>query len=158
MSGELHSLSHCSTLWTCSKSETSRVARYWGIDESRTGFEDGVGAGGSCLPGVGLSLGDIYATRACVVHDAQPLRHARRFLASGNPQPLGESQPNRLHSVVQLRSRRCYGHTGVAQHDLTRRTGRCGCSRGDRRSLDGARANKSDCGARLAPGPSLASS
>src|ERR1022692_1292171 len=84
LSGELQSLSHCSTPWTCSKSETGLHGIREGIHESRTGFEDRVGASGGSLPGVGLSLDHIHATRACVVHDAQPLRHARRFLASGN--------------------------------------------------------------------------
>ena len=53
-----------------------------GIHESRTGFEDRVGAGGIALFRFSLPLGDVYATRACVVYDAQPLRHARRLLAS----------------------------------------------------------------------------
>jgi hypothetical protein len=74
-----------------------------GIHESRTGFEDRVGAGGTALFGSGLPFGYIYATRACIVYDAKPLRHARSFLASGNPKPVGESQPDRLHSMVQLR-------------------------------------------------------
>src|SRR5260370_40660352 len=94
LTAELHSLSHCSTAWTCSKSKTSGVGRYsGGIHESRTGFEDRGGAGGIALLGFSFSLGDVYATRACVLYDAQPLRHARRVLAFSNPQPVAGSQP-----------------------------------------------------------------
>src|ERR1700739_3560214 len=69
---ELHFLTHCSTALTRSKSETSRVARHsGGLYESRTGFEDCVSGGRVALPGFSLSLGDIHATRACVVFDAR---------------------------------------------------------------------------------------
>jgi hypothetical protein len=73
------------------------------------------------------------------------------FLAAGNPQSVGESQCNRLHRVVQLRSRRSDGHTSIAQHGRTWRTDWCGGSRGDRRSIDCSRANQSKCGVRLSP-------
>ncbi len=43
------------------------------------------------------------------------------------------------------------GTQALAQHGRTRRTDRGGCSRGDRRRLDCARANRSKCGVRLAP-------
>lgn len=148
----LHSLSQCSTAWAGSKSDTSRVALYpGGLHESRTGFEDRVSAGGTALLGFSFSLGDVYATRACVIYDAQPLRHARRLLASSNTQPVGESQPDRLHGLVQLGSRRRYGHSGIAQHDFTWRTDRCGNSGGHRRSLDRARAGEAAYAVRLTP-------
>ena len=113
-----------------------------GIHESRTGLEDCVGGGGFALFGFNLSVGDLYVTRTCVVHDVQSLCHARGFLASGNPQPIGESQPDRLHGMVQLRSRRGYGHTGIARHDFTWRTDRCGDARSHRGNLDRVRTSE----------------
>ena len=117
-----------------------------GKHESRTGSKNRVGAGRIALFGISVSPGDVYATRSCDVHDVQPLRHAWGFLASGNPQPIGESQPDRLHRMVQLRSRRDHGHSGIAQHDCTWRTDRRGCSRGYRRSLDRAGTSEAACG------------
>src|SRR5260370_12635040 len=76
LTAELHSLSHCSTAWTCSKSKASGVARYsGGIHESRTGFEDRVGAGGVPLLAFSLSLVDLYAPLAPPCYIPPPFSH-----------------------------------------------------------------------------------
>jgi len=116
-----------------------------GTNESRSGSEDCVGGGRIALFGVSLSLDGVCAARPCVVDDVQHLCDARGFLASRNTQPIGESQPDRFYSMVELRSCRRYGHSGIAEHDFTRRTGGCGHPRRHRRSLDRARASKAAC-------------
>src|SRR5436309_11615255 len=116
-----------------------------GINESRSGSEDCVGVGRLALFGVSLSLNAVCAARPCAVDDVQHLCHARRFLASRNPQPIGESQPDRFYSMVELRSCRRYGHSGIAEHHFTWRTGGCGAPRRHRCSLDRARASKATC-------------
>ena len=58
-------------------------------------------------------------------------------VASRDPQPIGQSQPDRLYRLVELRTCRRYGYPGDAEHDFTLRTGRCGGPR--RRNLDRAR-------------------
>jgi len=65
------------------------------------------------------------------------------LLAIGNP--FSESQPDRFYSMVELRSCRHYGYSGIAEHDFTWRTGGCGDPRRHRRSLDRARSNKTEC-------------
>jgi hypothetical protein len=77
------------------------------IHESRTGSEDRVGIGGIALFGFNLSLGGVYATRACVVYDVQPLCHARRFLACGNPQPLAN------RSLIAFTAWSSFAHAAV---------------------------------------------
>src|SRR5947207_11965323 len=97
---------------------------------------------------VSLSLDDVCAARPCLVDDVQHLCHARRFLASRNPQPIGESQPDRFYSMVELRSCRRHGHAGIAEYGFTWRTRWRGDPRRYRHSLDRARASKAACRAR----------
>src|SRR5438874_6938234 len=113
-----------------------------GVNESASGSEACVGVGRIALFGVSLSVDDVCAAGPCVVDDVQHLCHARRFLASRNPQPIGESQPDRFYSMVELRSCRRYGHAGIAEYDFTWRTGRCRDPRRHRCSLARARACK----------------
>lgn len=67
-----------------------------GIIESRNGSEGCVGCGRSTLLSVSLSVADFRAPGAFVVDDVQSLGHSRRLLASGNSQPIGESQLDRF--------------------------------------------------------------
>src|SRR5947209_19583241 len=96
-----------------------------GINESRSGSEDRVGVSRIALFGVSLSLDDVCAARPCVVNDVQHLCHAWRVLASRDPQSTGESQPDRLYSMVELRSCRRYGHAGIAEYGFQHGTGGC---------------------------------
>jgi dipeptidyl aminopeptidase/acylaminoacyl peptidase len=69
--------------------------------------------------------------------DAQRLRCARRLYAAGRAEPVGESQPDRLHSVVEFRAR-C-GHGGAILPSGERARTPPGWQRGscgDRRGLD----------------------
>ena len=54
-----------------------------------------------------LSLDAVCEARACAGDDDEPLRHTRHFLAAGGPQSIGESQPDRLHGMVELCPRGC---------------------------------------------------
>jgi hypothetical protein len=68
---------------------TSGFAWYsGGTHEPRTGFEDRVGAGGIALFGLRLSLGALYATRACIVYDVQPYVTLGVFLLLAIRNPL----------------------------------------------------------------------
>jgi hypothetical protein len=116
-----------------------------GINESRSGFEDCIGVGRIALFGASLSLDDVCATRPCVVDDVQHLCYARRFLASRNPQPIGESQLDLFYSMVELRSCRGYGHAGLAKYDFPWRTGGCGDPRCHRCGLACACSRKAAC-------------
>jgi hypothetical protein len=51
---------------------------------------------------------------------------------------LGKSQPDCFHGMVELCARRAYGGAGIPQSDPTHRTGRIGCARHHRYSLDRA--------------------
>jgi len=52
------------------------------------------------------------------------------FLLMAVRNPLGESQPDRLRGVVELRSRRGYGRASSPHSQRTRRSdGRRGCAR-----------------------------
>src|SRR5271165_1594979 len=86
------------------KPTNPRQRRQEGINESSTRSEDCVGLGRIALFGVSLSHDDFCAARPLHVDDVQPVCHPRRFLASGNPQPTSESQPDRFYSLVELRS------------------------------------------------------
>ena len=54
---------------------------------NQTRRENCAGAGWHTVPGHDLSHGDHDAAGTCVVNDAEPLRDAGRFSASGNPVP-----------------------------------------------------------------------
>ena len=45
--------------------------------------------------------------------DAQSLCRARDFSAAGSAQPIGQSEPDRFHRVVEFCSRRGYGGAGI---------------------------------------------
>ena len=62
--------------------------------------------------------------------------NARYFLAYSIPKPLGESEPDRLHGVVELCPRRANGVPSIAQSDRSQRTDRVGCVRCDRHIAD----------------------
>ena len=45
----------------------------------------------------------------CAGNDAQPLRHTRHILAAGSPKSIRQSEPHRVHGMVELRPRSSYG-------------------------------------------------
>ncbi len=119
----------------------------------RTGFEDCAGSGGIALYRFRLSHGGVYPTRACAFYDAQPVRHTGRLSPSSHPKFVRESQPNWLHSMVELRSCCAHGHPGISQHGRTWRTDRGSCSCGHRHPLNRARAIKAASGVSVTPEP-----
>ena len=112
------------------------------ILESRIGIEDRAGGGGVALYRSGLPHGSVHPTSACTFYAVQPVRHTRRLSTFSHPQSVGESQRNRLYSMVEFRARRSHGHPGMPQHGRSRRTDRGGCSCAYRRRLNRARATE----------------
>ena len=66
----------------------------------------------------------------------ESLRHARHFLAACGPKPVRQSQPDRVHGVVELCARHCDGSAGISKFHRSSRTARSGYLHCDRRSSD----------------------
>ena len=61
--------------------------------------------------------------------DAQPLRYSRHFPAACIPQPVRQSEPDRVHGMVKLRARRSHGSAGISTLDRSQGTDWVGCAR-----------------------------
>src|ERR1035441_2431752 len=112
---------------TCSAWLTSLSPR-GGHDASRTSAKDRVDVGGIALYRNDLSLGVVCEARACVGDDDEPLRHARYFLDDGSPKPIRESEPNRLHGMVELCPRCRDVVPSFSKSDRPRGTDRVSCA------------------------------
>ena len=66
----------------------------------------------------------------------ESLRHARHFLAACSPKPVRQSEPDRVHGVVELRSCRSHGSARITTLDRSQGIDRVGCVRRHRRNPD----------------------
>src|SRR5579863_8616742 len=89
-----------------------------------SGTEGRNGVGGvnlftGCLPADDVSMAERMAMAAesagIRANDPRRVRHTRYFPTVRIAQPFGESQPNRLHGVVESRSRCQYGGAGISR-------------------------------------------
>ena len=101
-----------------------------------------VDLGGITLYRDGLSLGAVCEARASIGDDDEPLRDARYFLDNGSAGPIGESQPDCFHGMVELRPRCRDVVPSFSKSDRTRGTDRVGCARRHRCSVDLAGSGK----------------
>lgn len=122
-----------SRLWQVSESKS-----HGGGDEATTDAEDCPGSGGSNLSGFGLSGGGVSAGGSGARDDVQPLRDAWRVSAAGDPESVGEQQPDRFHGVVELCPCRSDGVPGDARDSCARGVGGCGSAFVDWDSVDRA--------------------
>jgi len=56
----------------------------------------------------------------------ESLRHARHFLAACSPKPVRQSEPDRVHGVVELRSCRSHGSARITALDRSQGLDRVG--------------------------------
>ena len=68
----------------------------------------------------------------------ESLRHARHFLAACSPKPVRQSEPDRVHGMVELRSCRSHGSARITTLDRSQGIDRVGRAYHHWRSLDRA--------------------